>query len=72
MRHGTVSAYTNHACRCLDCKRANYAGHRARYELLRSQGLCVRCKQTAGAFAMCPACRAKNIVYHRAYKKRAA
>ena len=46
--------------RCAECGAFNRAKSRARYELRRSAGLCVKCgAPTEGGRAKCPACMAK-------------
>lgn len=32
IKHGTVGAYTNHACRCKECRAANRRSHQSRRE----------------------------------------
>lgn len=51
MKHGKASTYTNHKCRCDECRRAWAAYFRSRNKARRQQrqalGICIECKQPA-------------------------
>jgi hypothetical protein len=53
IRHGTASEYTNHSCRCADCRAAWAAMHKRYVKANRARMRCVECSQPAGGNARC-------------------
>lgn len=68
-RHGTVTWYVNHKCRCAVCL-DHWAAHMRAYRAKRkAQGLCMECPKRTPRYR-CDACRADYNRYCRTLRGR--
>jgi hypothetical protein len=71
-KHGTTGGYSNHHCRCAECRRANAEQTKRRYELYAQEGG----RGQHGTYyryktgCRCASCRAASASYSAAYKRR--
>jgi hypothetical protein len=47
MKHGTLTGYIHHACRCDACRAANTSHRKAQRARHKAQGLCLECPEPA-------------------------